>query len=638
MAESNNKIKKTEGNKKKIKRPEKIVAYNPQFEKLVRDGKRQEEREKRRKANPKRYMGAKATLLAAIQLFALVNGIAEGTVQGMIKDIFGHKEKYTVASTVSRGESAPRIEADGRSYEIDESAYVLVKEEIKNLEEGTTYSYDAMAYDIEGNFVEGEIDGNYLEAEWEITESEAQRYTVIYKANQSIMQDGVYVVEGDNVLGTEAITSANGERVIQIIGTNENGAFRTEIPEGMLEVAAEIPTPEDEQTLYGKSAIEEGLTPMRVNTTEDNGAKLNLRTVPDEHKMYIMTQIPNGSTVYATGETTTENGRDWTEVKYINKDGDKFQGWVATEYLVELDVQQEGQTYEQLVQTSNYQESTYSSIIRNASGNVTGIDVSYMTPDELRTLLQSGISQSVTKGNREIDTSQVAGQIQFVYIKLGASPYGDGEFKPLDCNSYEGLVEVCEEFGVPYGFYYYSTSITKAEADAEKNCIKGRIEALRKKYNGLENNIMDFAIDIELVGENDRQYGKNVTDAKEYLARGLKEEGISQGVIYYGPGRIWDENSSDKIMDIPTETTRLWLCAPINNNGEQTQKTEYYYDLLENQYGLEIVNQQVVLDAEQKDIDNMKYSYFAEIQQRRGRETGTTSGVELYDYEDDYEI
>ena len=81
------------------------------------------------------------------------------------------------------------------------------------------------------------------------------------------------------------------------------------------------------------------------------------------------------------------------------------------------------------------------------------------------------------------------------------------EFRELENEQLKDQVKKCEELGIPYGFYYYSTSTTKSEANIEYENIIEEFEDL----GDLKYNLLPFAIDVELGGNGDitkdRQYG-----------------------------------------------------------------------------------------------------------------------------------
>jgi len=263
----------------------------------------------------------------------------------------------------------------------------------------------------------------------------------------------------------------------------------------------------------------------------------------------------------------------------------------------------------------------------NAAGSITGIDISGMTPKQLRELLQNGIPNQVnTAGFGTIDTSQYAGDINFVYMKIGASPYGkNSEFRVLPSSDYIEKVKICEELGVPYGFYYYSTAITVEEANIElqylKDCIMELHQALPLDFNKLE-----IVVDIELAGSNDRQYRGNLkekTEAKAALINGIQKAHLSENVLIYGPIRVMrpdldqiiDLSYLHSLLDNPDDVS-LWLCSPSNSKGELSSTLNDAITYAESQ-GFSTAAFQIVLDAaaagNRIDINIMNPEHYKEL-------------------------
>lgn len=568
-----------------------------------------------------RLKAAAVTLVAAM---GMIVGLSQHT-QAANAEV--ERDIYTLANIVlTDEEQIPKIEIDGQEFELDINSIAIVDGEI---EEGDNKVF---AYDQEGNLLEGNVSGENLKGSMEISGQDLQEYAIY----QVISTEGTQLIKtgeeisnvlyGDFVLGKE-----QHEEFVDVLYPSGDKILKGKIDEKSLSLVNEV---------YTDRYQDAGVTKMVVDTSIDEYTELNFRTSTNLEKYSIMMQIPNGTIIEATGETSNENGIEWTKIKYQGQEG-----WVATKYLQEFmnsqeqpqekleeDLYKEEQETE-VKQENIQQENTISEDIRNRSGMVTGIDVSTMTPNQLRQTLESGISRNVSTDHQgNINTQAVQGDINFVHIKLGASPYGNGEFKPLDYNYYEELVKVCEELQVPYGFYYYSTAVNIDEAKIEADYIEQTIEGLREKYD-MEYNILPMTIDVELANEKDRQYGediKDLTDAKTYIINIIQKDGISDNVLLYVPGRIIDKNDSDRLLDLNRlkenltnpEDLAVWLCAPVNRDGETTRSSAKYVDMIENQYGFKVVNTQIVLDAHTQnggriDINNMDFEYFNEITEEK---------------------
>ena len=600
-------------NKIRIKPPSSI-RINPQYEQIKEEAQRRKEAQKEKNRRLRRR----------IRALSGVGIIGWGAAGGIVAYENLSEQTYSIVEVSSNQNKEAVINALGNTYRLAESSFALVQGKIQD---GENFVY---AFDRSGNILEGTVDGEFLTEILVMSEQELSKYEIIY---QVMLEQGASVRTsasagidnvsytanyGDYVLGT---TTSDNEWV-RVLGTNGEDVFQGYIDEQDLELVSSI-SDKEQLSFYGENA-------RTVNTSEADYNDLNLRMSPDMGKN-VITKIPHGSVVCIIGETVTNDSRKWTEVEYIDTAGTRLKGWVATEYLKEFELEEQ-------VKTENIHN-----IEINASGNVTGIDISGMSPEYLRELLQKGIPESVTtEAYGKTDVTQMAGNINFVFIKLGNSGYGKGELIIPDYSGYEEQVKVCEELGVPYGFYYYSTSINEKEAKKEADYIIQAIEELRENYD-LKYNIMPPVVDVELKGKKDRQYGKDVSDAKAHIIKRIQEEGISEDVLIYAPGRVMDPEDSDRLINLDRikekisnpDSLAVWLCAPTKSNGENTSRTQKYYDLIEKQFVVNVVKRQRALDAtagsgkgydKLMDVNNMKIRYYTKLLEKnqRGPELGTT--------------
>jgi len=579
-----------------------IKISNPSFDKLQRANTRKTNFEKRFKM-PKHVKTKIKALLAAATI--VISGFE--AIQTVHAANESKNEKMCVIALPNDG---AEIEADGKSYKIDENSFVIISDN------------QALAYDENGTIHKGYIDNNDFTEVKEISEEKMQNYSICQVTGASevnVRSSGE--IEDDNIISTVlsqdyvlAYTSNMSETDGQWISTlsiNDNTMYDGYIYGDYLEIVQEFNTHEIPEN------------PMLVNTDY-----LNIRYEPDEFtSRNILAQIPNGTIVSSLGETTISGDREWIKVEYKFPDGQTIQGWVASEYLTPY----VEKTTESSIKTHQLNNSTSNDIKTNAAGSVTGIDFSEISPDDLKELLQNGIPSQVSAMNGNVNTSQVAGDINFAYIKLGASPYGkNNDFKPLYYDNYEEQVKVCEELGIPYGFYYYSTATTVKEANIELEYIKQTIQNLKQKYN-LKHYKLEIAVDVELSGTNDRQYQGDIerqTEAKAFLINGIQELDLSENVLVYGPIRVMQPDS-DRIIDLSylhsllsnPDDVALWLCSPTNTNGEMSSSLEKDISYAEQQ-GFDVVAYQVVLDGKvigQIDINTMDLEHFEKLLERENK-------------------
>lgn len=575
-------------NKKKIKKPR---IYNSQVEKLKKENYIRDNIKPIFKMSKKTK--AIITLLASIPI-AIQIGIDTFAIANAERTTPTGKFKICTP-----GDNAS-ITSGGQKCKIDPHSFVIV------------YGDEALAYDENGNIQKGQVSGG-IEEVCTMTEEEMSKYDIY----QVISEDGVNVrstgtIEDNNVvatvgyqdyvLGYSSTTDEYDGEWVSTLSVSGDNLYEGYIREDLIQEVGKF------DLIYDN--VNEIL--MKVDTSKDGKANLNLRSKPGElDKMFIMSTIPNGSIVRLIEQKTSEDNRSWSYIEYESRYGDKSQGWVVSDYLIPYYTPEQGKE-----NTGNYGGG-----IINSTGNVTGIDVSTISPKQLRQVLQNGIPESVSTTYGRVDTTQFAGDINFAYLKLGASPYGNGEFKPIDYDCYKDQVKICEEMGVPYGFYYYSTCKTVEEANIELEQIKQKIGDLRKNVN-MRNNKLEIVVDIELSGKNDRQYRGNIqeqTKAKAALINGIQEAGLSDSILIYGPMRVMKPDL-DQIISLPDlhsmlsnpDSVKLWLCSPTSKDGQVSSKFNAEKEYAEQQ-GFDVVATQVVLDGKVNgriDINNMSFDHY----------------------------
>lgn len=332
----------------------------------------------------------------------------------------------------------------------------------------------------------------------------------------------------------------------------------------------------------------------RVDTTSANYADLKLREEPGT-KAEILSKLEHGTTVYVTQNDINEcensdkiNGFHW--IKVTLKNGET--GYVASDYLTEPDLSLEAE-----------QNITYRNIQIYNEGKrdvVTGIDVA---PESVGI----GNFEEILKGNISISSNNGTGTIRnvgdkpdFVYIKLGATGYGKNfVIAGKDGNSKANLqaridiamsfANACEEYGVPYGFYYYSQAINEEETQKEIDYITAALH----NTEGLKHHVLPLAVDIEelsgrmaLHSSKSYKNKEELTSLKQKMMEELREK-LGHEVIIYS-----DKNALQGIIDYSLLSDKnkegIWLvdCSPTHSNA--LQKMEMVDD---------IAIRQVVLDT-----------------------------------------
>lgn len=517
------------------------------------------------------------------------------------------------------------ITVEGKTYPIGNSFVLASGDEV-------------IVSDVHGNFLKGNLNSDEFRAVTQITEKQLSNFNyfkVVADTPANVRSSGeisdynviATVNPGDYVLAYNAETPEYDGEWLPTLSVCDGSLYAGYMREDIIKEVGTVEavnyrTEQNMQNIQNK---------LMVDTSKDEYISLKLRVEPGKD---VLTEIPYGSFVESLGETKQYGNRSWSLVNYQTPDGTQHQGWVASSYLTDEVVQEQpGQK-------------VVNGILLNSNGNVTGIDVSTLSPNALRYVLENGISAQSKSAYGVYNTSQLAGDVGYVYMKIGASGYGNGDFKTLDYNSYIEQVAICEELGVPYGFYYYSTAITEEEANLELQCIQERIEDLRQRYD-LKYNLLEIAVDIELSNSQDRQYRGNIieqTEAKATLINGILEQGLSSNVLIYGPGRVMRPDL-DQIFDLEylsqlltnPDAVKLWQCSLMRQNGSRSAQLdkdiEYAqqlgYNTAVHQSGLDFL-----VESDGKllgliDINDMDFEHYQELVSRQRNNENITYTLEF---------
>lgn len=369
-----------------------------------------------------------------------------------------------------------------------------------------------------------------------------------------------------------------------------------------------------------------------VNTDSVGGITLKLRESPGGD---VIDEIKNQSKIELKYENIVNMeivGND--RYVYVTLDNGKS-GYIAYDYLDD-----DESSINQKMPTEESKRNIFSNYNISRNGEIVGIDIDEgVTAEQLEEMLQSDsfiASQTTSDFHDEIiDTSEISGKINYVYIKIGASSYiKDGKIVLQDNpNFFREQARVCEKYGVPYGFYYYSTCITEDEAKREAAYINESINLLDDR----EYNLLPFAINYEMYekSEND-EFGdrqreiEDLTNEKALLASLVSEK--HGNVILYASGFLISDNSSEKQLDwnrysksVGDKNVGLWLPAMINSKtgeyGVVSQKDREYFMPIMQSSGKSYF-EQIIMDTDTNipgqikskiDIDIMSESTFIDL-------------------------
>lgn len=439
------------------------------------------------------------------------------------------------------------------------------------------------------------------------------------------------LVNTDSADGIALNCRENADITAEIIGKIPNGSIVYSLEESVFVEARKwvkiIYRDENENDITGwvsNEYLQSIEKEMQVDTSEDNHEPLNLRRNPSINSE-ILLKIEDGRKVLIDEESLQNeiesDGHTWVKITIGEQEG-----YVAKEFLREI--QEEITDIESDITLDEIQSKVISNIKTNSIGQVTGIDVSNMTPDQLQLLWTNGITQSSVGtgflGN--IDVSDINGKINYVMIRIGGTYELNPEFQTDSTEEfYIPLVKKCEELGIPYGFYYYSASVDENEAGEEFKKISTSIESLKEELGELKYNLLPFTIDVELNSDNDRQKGKDVTYAKAVLTNQLQDY-LNKEVILYGAGKAVTNYYGNNILNLKeynrlTGVTKVWMPTPkeeyFNSQISQTNLDMMRLISGETEGKMNIVMQQVVLDGivnnTAVDINTMDKEKFVEM-------------------------
>ena len=461
---------------------------------------------------------------------------------------------------------------DGKYLEVSPNSIVFVQED--KIKPGNKKN-DVIVLTEDG-LVEGKMEGQYLkQAPYQLTKEAKEKYKNTYmveaETGASLMSTPetassnentiMQIFPGEYVLGASLEKKdQNGNSVIEVAYFNENGMSYGFMEKDLLK-GIDIVEEKQEET------IKENL--MRVET--QNGVGLNCRSSAEIKENNIMEKIPSGAIVSLTGKDKKDGQRTWVEIEYQNENGNIVTGWVDNSYLKE----QKNEHYTPNI-TSKELKKIINSVELNNEGRVTGIDSLGIKTNQIEKLKNSGITENVIKSDifegQNINISELNGNVNFVYLRIGGMGYGE-EFKTLDNSFCKEQVKKCEELGIPYGLYYYSTSITEKEANIEYENIVKDLESL----GDLKYNLLPFAIDVELGGggniTRDRQYGHDVTNAKSYLTNKLQNN-LGLDIMLYTSGNCTlSTTEKANILDLEeyhklTGVENVWMPMPKQETGD----------------------------------------------------------------------
>ena len=332
-----------------------------------------------------------------------------------------------------------------------------------------------------------------------------------------------------------------------------------------------------------------------------------------------------------------ENGISWIQILY-DDNGEFKNAYVSGDY-VRIIGKVNGKEAEGNIITKQEEKELLDRLRVNENGQVIGIDISDgVSPEQLEELLTNP-NAIPSKGYRdeyneqtketeqvEYNLDDLQGKIDYVILKIGARRYGENGNIVDYGNIYAEQAKVCEMYGIPYGFYFFSTALTYSEAEEEVEYFEKALEELgdSRKYN-----LIPPIIDSE-PASGFRTYKEDLT---EIIALELNELGKVDGKpMLYTMGPNIASNSPEKNIDIEKLNEHLedgpvtlWLSSHRRTDNSDVYGPQYLKDV-ENQTTIsmiqtanDIYNDQEGLSCK-VDINMADQAEFRKIIKRRAAE------------------
>ena len=362
-----------------------------------------------------------------------------------------------------------------------------------------------------------------------------------------------------------------------------------------------------------------------MKKVSNNGMDLKLMSSKSKDSK-VLARIEDGTVIHTTKEAFERaldseeiDGERWIQIQLLDGEKGYVQVDKLTDYVVQKDI--------------NLEKSKY--VFANGNGTITqsydgylGMDVNspsnLITPGKLGEFLDNKVEYT----DRNFENGSVYQAPSFVYIKLGATGWGD-EFHIANDNDREAvfskvksLTMVCDERQIPYGIYYYSQAINEKERDAEV----AYIEEFYDFAGSMEYNLLPLAIDVEDGGdkynnspENRNYHGRTWHHSQEHGKEDVtyivnSEMNILRKKLGIEVNMYTAQVDMTEIIDFGSfdeqNKKNLWLVQPNSDHTDRLE--ELYTDALDHSKVMQIALDQVYLGVG-IDLDFVKAEYLEEL-------------------------
>lgn len=466
----------------------------------------------------------------------------------------------------------PIILDNGSTSFIDKDEFIIVDDKIKKGKNNVTY---ISAYN---EIMQGQIDSKYLkESKFTISEDLLKEYKYVYRtipneganlrAKPTIDDSPIVSTLGKDefvLASTKYVAVNDGFSWIPVIKINQYGVYQGYVRDDLLEKEGTIENGKfDEKALNTMANLEKDSETSKVessevnneittteqkqeesyeinqddyikninkivNTDVDNKTPLNCRIMPSI-EADVITSIPSGSEITATGNRATNEGREWIEI--IFKQGnEETKGWVAENYLEDIIVEKKVDTSIDKVDKLNMRSEPGldSEVIMEieSNKNIKILKQNFNNPIEC-----DGYSWIKVKVNDQI------GYIASKYLKdIERDVNTTNESQNMEI--YQNIINNIEknESGKLTGIDVAFATGDKIEVMAKKGINQDKVAT---EYMGILNNVSDITsskVNFVMIGIGAMNDDCNVINDRKTAMECIKkceEMGIPYGLYYY---------------------------------------------------------------------------------------------------------
>ena len=412
--------------------------------------------------------------------------------------------------------------------------------------------HSELAIGVSGEKVVQTLNNNADEVKWRILQNSDSSYTFVNKAT------GAYLDAGEMKSGTQLTTkktAANNKFLLENTGYTQyvsNGCYNI-FTGGGLDYAFDVVNCKPDN----KTALQ---------SWKKNGNAAQLFKIEYKGDGYYI--IKTGASIYDSALNVADSkfAAGSSVEQYKTDSGSKAQKWrILTDGNKFLFISAGGR-YVINVADSAYSGGKlklayYSTANKNNSFRIGKSDGFLVRNGRKYYFNKNGakpmIGMDVSAWSENIDWEAVKSDgIEFAIIRTA---HRGGQIDPYG----ERNMSECDRLGIPYGIYYYSTSVTEAEADNDVKVMLGTV----KKHNPK----LGLFVDIEASDVYEKAFGsvydatarRKITDLTKRMVSKIKAAGYTAGVYA-------NENYMKNVLYMDEMPEIRWVAKYFGNNEKDT--------------------------------------------------------------------